>query len=148
PAAAPAANTLDPPEGVNLRVMLDAKRRAIADLEEFRQKHLIELQTRLTEQRAIYSENHPIVTDLQRSIELLKQPSPQLAMLRQEEAALRRQLAESGEDPSAKGNPNLAADIFRDLAAGEDSSVEYARSQLRYAVQQYATMRERIDAAH
>jgi hypothetical protein len=145
--AAPTVNTLDP-EAVNVRVMLDAKRRAIADLEEFRQRHLIELQTRLTEQRAIYSENHPIVTDLQRSIELLKQPSPQLAMLRQEEAALRRQLADSSDDSSAKGSPNLAPDIFRDLATAEDSTVEYARSQLRYAVQQYAAMRERIDAAN
>jgi len=147
--AGPAVSTLDPPEGANnLRVMLDAKRRAIADLEEFRQKHLVELQTRLMEQRAIYSENHPIVTDLQRSLELLKQPSPQLTMLRQEAATLRQQLADSGGDRPAKRNANLDPEIFRDLAFGEDSTVEYARSQLRYAVQQYAAMRDRIDAAH
>ena len=134
-------------EGPSLRVLLDAKRRAIADLEDFRQRHLVELQTRLTEQRAVYSETHPIVLDLQRSIELLRNPSPQVTMLRQEEADLRHKLAGRAQDGDASAPPNVAAEIFRDLATSEDSSVEYARSQLRFNAQQYAAMRERINAA-
>src|SRR5438128_15409 len=149
PAVATPPTTPDP-EVLNLRVMLDAKRRANADLEDFRQRHLAEMQTRLTEQRAVSSESRPLVTDLQRSIELLRQPSPQLALLRQEEADLRRKLSDSSDDSSAsaQGGPNIAADLFRDLATAEDSTVEYARSQLRYTAQQYASMRERINAAH
>jgi hypothetical protein len=145
----PAPKPLDA-ESPNIRVLLEAKRRAITDLEEFRQKHLIELQTRLTEQRAVYSENHPVVLDLQRSIELLRHESPQLAMLKQEAAELRARLATRGEEEtgSTGAPPNLAAEIFRDLSTGEDASVEYARSQLRYAAQQYAAVRDRIEAGH
>ncbi len=144
----PPAKMVDP-EQRNLRVMLNAKRRVITDLEEFRQRHLVELQTRLTEQRAIYSENHPIVVDLQRSIELLRHQSPQVVMLRQEEADLRRQLANysEGAEGVAPGAANIPAELFRDLSGSEDSSVEYAGSQLRYAAAQYASLRERIDAA-
>jgi len=144
----PAAGLVDP-DVVNLRVMLDAKRRAITDLEEFRQRHLVELQTRLTEQRAIYSGNHPIVLDLERSIELLRHESPQVTTLRQEEADLRRRLSSYPDDAqgASPGAATIPPELFRDLPASEDSSVEYARTQLRYAAQQYASLRERIDAA-
>ena len=144
----PRARSIDP-DVLNLRVMLDGKRRAIADLEEARRRHFIELQNRLTEQRSVYAENHPIMLDLQRSIESLRQESPQLAALRQEERELRRQLNErpDGGEGAMPTAPNIPSDIFRSLSTEEDSSLEYARAQLRYAAQQYASMRERIDAA-
>ena len=90
------------------------------------------------------------MVDLERSIELLRHPSPQLVLLRQEEEDLRRRLADHADAGGAMlpGAMNLAPDIFRDLGRGEDSSVEYARSQLLYTARQYAAMRERIDAAH
>jgi uncharacterized protein involved in exopolysaccharide biosynthesis len=138
------------PEVTNLKVMLDAKRRAIVDLEEYRSRHLRELQTRLAEQRTTYSENHPIVVNLQESIESFRQDSPQLAALRAEEASIREQLARHGDvegPPEATGAAlALPADVFAS-AAGEDAQTEYARAQLRFSVQQYATMRERINAA-
>jgi hypothetical protein len=147
PAARPRAR-IDP-EVLNLRVMLDSKRRAIADLEESRRRHFVELQTRLSEQRAVYAENHPMLLDLQRSIDSLRQESPQLAALRQEERELRRQLSErpDGGDGALPGAPTIPAELFRAFSADEDSSVEYARAQLQYAAQQYAAMRGRIDAA-
>jgi len=144
----PAVRALDP-DGPNLRAVLDGKRRAIADLEDSRRKKIAELQTRMTEQRAIYSENHPGLLDLERSIESLRRESPQLATLRQEERDLRRQLADHSEDGEGAiaGAPTIPADLFRSLSTDEDSSVEYARAQLQYAAQQYAGMRGRIDSA-
>ena len=144
----PRARAIDP-EVLNLRVMLDSKRRAIADLEESRRRHFVELQTRLAEQRAVYAENHPMLLDLQRSIDSLRQESPQLAALRQEEQELRRQLSEhpEGGEGALPGAPNIPAELFRAFSPDEDSSVEYARAQLQYAAQQYAAMRGRIDAA-
>jgi len=138
------------PEVEELRRTLQARQRAIADLEDMRRRHLLDLQTRLAEQQAVFSENHPIILDLKESIQSLSRESPQLATLRQEEADLRRQLAARGADlQQIPGVPALPADLFRtDMAfAGEDSSTEYARSQLRFAAQQYASMQERINAA-
>lgn len=135
-------------EVVNLRVMLEAKRRAITDLEEYRRRHLSELQVRLAEQRAVYSEHHPAIVDLEQSIASLRNESPQLATLRQEEADLKSQLARHGEASEAMPSAALSIppDLFRE-PLGEDSSVEYARSQLRFVVGQYAALRERIDAS-
>ena len=137
------------PEALNLRIMLEAKRRAIADLEESRRRHFAELQSKLSESRAVYSESHPAVRELQSSIESLRQESPQLAALKQEELELRRQLSErpdAGEGASP-GAPNIPPELFRAFSPDEDSSVEYARAQLQYAAQQFASMRSRIDAA-
>lgn len=144
-ARAPPPRSLDP-EVVNLRVMLEGKRRALADLEEYRRRHLLELQTRLAEQRAVLSATHPAIMDLEQSIVSLRHESPQLVALRQEEAELRKQLARVADeaDTAASGALAIPSDLFRDR--GEDSTVEYQRSQLRYAVQQYAHLRERIDA--
>ncbi len=147
PAPPPAPARLVDPEALNLRVMLNAKRRAIADLEEFWRRHMVELQTKLAEQRAIYSETHPIVLDLQRSIESFRRDSPQLTTLRQEEAELRGRLSAYSDDPQTdSGGPSIPPELFRDPGT-EDAPVEYARAQLRYAVQQYAAMRERINTA-
>lgn len=144
PLPRPSIKALDP-EVVNLRVMLEGKRRALADLEEYRRRHLNELQTRLSEQRAVYSGNHPAIIDLEQSIESLRRDSPQLLALRQEEADLRQQLSRLDTSETAPSAAlAIPADLFRDR--GEDSTVEYERAQLRFAVQQYAHMRERIDA--
>jgi uncharacterized protein involved in exopolysaccharide biosynthesis len=137
------------PEVLNLRAMLHAKRRAIADLEEFWRRHRLELQTRMAEQRAIYSETHPIVLDLQRGIDLLQHDSPQLTALRREQADLRRRLPDYSEDAAAASPdpPAIQPEFFRDSPGARDASVDYARAQLGYATQQYAALRGRIDAA-
>jgi len=147
PAPPPVAPSALPPEAVNLRVMLDAKRRAIADLESFRERHLIELQTKLMEQKAVYSENHPMMFDLQQKILSLQRESPQVATLRQEEAELRRQLSAYGADTaSPSAGITLPPELFR-ADQTEDSSVQYAAAKLAYAAQEYAGMRDRIRAA-
>jgi hypothetical protein len=153
PKPVPIASPRVDPEVVNLRVTLDAKRRAIADIEEMRRRRVVELQTRLTEQRAVYSESHPVLRDLEQSIVSLKNESPQLGALRQEEADLRQRLASSRGGASvtpSSGLPVIPPDLFRferDSKEGEDPLIDYARTQLRLTVGQYAGLRERINAA-
>jgi uncharacterized protein involved in exopolysaccharide biosynthesis len=147
PAPPPLSPSAVSPEIVNLRVMLEAKRRAISDLESFRERHLVELQTKLMEQRAIYSENHPMILDLQQTIRSLQRESPQVTALRQEETELRQQLSSLGVD-AAVPSPGitLPPELFR-ADQTEDSSVQYAAAKLAYGAQQYAGMRDRIRAA-
>src|SRR6202035_675593 len=73
-----------------------SKRRAIADLEEFRRRRISELQTRMQEQRAIFSENHPAVLDIKQSLEAVRQESPQVAALKSELAPLEAELKKRG----------------------------------------------------
>src|SRR6059058_4100256 len=69
PTPAPAPRPARPTEAsLQLKSIIEAKQRAIDDLEEFRRKRLLELQARLSEQKAIYSETHPIVVDLAQSV--------------------------------------------------------------------------------
>jgi uncharacterized protein involved in exopolysaccharide biosynthesis len=140
------------PKILKLKVMLDAKRRTIADLEEMRRRHALELQTRLTEQRSIYSENHPVVINLRESIEAVQSESPQVISLRREEASLRGELARAGGHADfATRLPTIPPDLFRserELLGLEDPSMDYERAQLRFALQEYANLLDRISAAH
>lgn len=147
-AAAPAAPP-DSPELINLRVMLEAKRRAISDLDDFRRHHFVEQQTRLTELRAIYSESNPAVVNLRESVDALQTDSPQMRQLRREESELRRELAQrtGGSEASLPAAPNIPQELFRMDSFGDDPTFDYARSQLQFAALQYALMRERIGNA-
>jgi hypothetical protein len=153
PRPAPVASPRVDPEVVNLRVTLEARRRAIADIEEMRRRRVVELQTRLTEQRAVYSESHPVLRDLEQSIASLKNESPQLATLRQEEVELRERLASrrgGASNVASTSLPEIPPDLFRfdrDSRENEDPLVDYARTQLRLTVGQYAGLRDRINAA-
>ena len=70
------------PAIVPLQVLLEAKQRAIADLEEFRQRRLTELHTLLAEQQKTYGPSHPAIADTKRSIEAVSGASPQIAALK------------------------------------------------------------------
>ena len=76
----------------HLTVALQSKRRAIADLEDFRRRRVTELQSRLQEQRAVYSASHPAVLDIEQSLETVRQESPQVAGLKREIAPLEAEL--------------------------------------------------------
>jgi len=151
PSVAAVASPSVNPEAVDLRVKLEAKRRAISDIEEMRRRHLAELQTRLAEQRTIYSETHPLMRDLEQNIESLKNESPQLVALRQEEGELKERLSSirggisTGPTTSV---PVIPSELFRiDRDSSEDPMLDYARTQLRLSISQYAALRERINAA-
>jgi uncharacterized protein involved in exopolysaccharide biosynthesis len=150
-------------EVAQLRVMLSAKRRAIADLEDFRNKRLADLQTQLAEQKATYGPAHPIILNTTQSIASLSQESPQISALRREEKELMHDyLRRGGKDQEVTANPNTpivlmpsaprlsetARIIRRSLPEGEeDETTEYAKSRLKIAVSKYEELLSRIDSA-
>src|SRR5262249_51932246 len=93
-AASPAPVRRDPAhearrtEAAEVKTLRDAKRRAISELEDFRSRRLAELQTELTQKRAVFADAHPAILAIQTSISALQEESPQLTTLRREERSL------------------------------------------------------------
>jgi len=154
PIPAPVAAPIDPAVA-QLLVQVQGKRRAIADLEEFRRRRISELQTRLQEQRAIYSENHPVVLDIQQSLDALRHESPQLVALRRELAALeedarRRRLPVDnglGELSRMTSVPREIQLELQDPRESEDPQIEYAKEQVRRDLAKYNDFSDRIEGA-
>jgi uncharacterized protein involved in exopolysaccharide biosynthesis len=163
--AAPARPRQDP-RVAQLKLMLVAKRRAISELEDFRQRRVAELMGQLAEQKATYAAAHPLVLATQQSIDALSRESPQLAALHREEAELVSAYVASGGDaadaerhapPPTVAAPTepLAAIAAEAHAAArsdapreeEEISAHVARSQLNFAVAKYEELLGRIDAA-
>ena len=67
-------------ELVRLKSMLDAKERAIADVEEFRRRRLADPQAQYDARRAVYSEMHPELINLRQDIASLTGDSPQITI--------------------------------------------------------------------
>ncbi len=140
-------------ETAELRLMLEAKRRAITELEEFRRRRLAELQADLAQQKTVYASAHPVVLKLQQSINAMQEDSPQLLALRKEESALSEELAARMASARAEGSlargprPVDAAPARRTDAPGQDVAGEYARTRVRFAMEKYDNLLERIDSA-
>lgn len=156
--------SLEPdPELSQLKVMIEAKQRAINDLEEFRQRRLSELNATLAEKRATYTDNHPVIIDLRQTIDSLSTESPQVKSLRAEVDRLQQDFdtkaaaarAESRPVPLISGKPAgtpppLPGNIIRIEQEGgddRDPAMMYAFTQLRDAMQKYSTLRAQIEAA-
>jgi uncharacterized protein involved in exopolysaccharide biosynthesis len=127
PEPAPAVDTRALADLAQLRSALTVKRRALDDLIAFRQRRVEELQTQLTEQRAVYSENHPIVANTRRSLEAVAADSPQITALRREVADLEARYAEKGGG-------------FADLE-------DFERSRLTAAIARYYGVSDRLEGA-
>jgi uncharacterized protein involved in exopolysaccharide biosynthesis len=144
------------PETSQLLIQLESKRRAIDDLEEFRRRRIIDLQTRLQEQRAIYSGNHPRVLELEQSLHSVRQESPQVSALKRDVAALEEGLKKRGKGPQlsmqevGRVTPvvieatRLDADDPRE---GQDSELDVAKEQVRFQLASYNSLLDRIDGA-
>jgi uncharacterized protein involved in exopolysaccharide biosynthesis len=158
PSRAPAAAASDPAV-VPLQVLLEAKQRAIADLEEFRQRRLTELHTLLAEQQKTYGPSHPAIADTQRSIEAVSGESPQIDALKQEEADLLAQIRRRGGSgtavaaPVADGSarPAVASSMSAAPAGRREPAAEplpgYAQSRLKSATAEYEDLLERLEGA-
>ena len=140
-------------EIAEVKVMLEAKRRAINELDEFRRHRLVDLQTQLTQQRAVYADAHPAIVTLLQSVAALQQPSPQLLAMRREERELQAEYerlsarrAEGsvavGKDRTREASPSRASDRRAD-----DLNSDYARTRLRFAMEKYDVLLERIESA-
>jgi uncharacterized protein involved in exopolysaccharide biosynthesis len=153
-------------ELAQVKSMLAAKRRALADLEEFRRRRMTDLELQLTEQQRTYAEAHPLIVSTRNSIAALEADSPQMAALRREERELREEYTRrAGRDPdaapvsipaalaTAAHRPTPAADSteteLRRAPAmlNAEETEEYAQSRLRIATNKYEDLLNRIDAA-
>jgi uncharacterized protein involved in exopolysaccharide biosynthesis len=139
-------------ELAEVKVMLDAKRRAISELDEFRRRRLLDLQTQLAQQRAIYADAHPAIVTLQQSISALQEPSPQLLALRKEERDLQseyeRLSARRAEVSSTVARSRSTdATLPRSGDKRVDLDADYARTRLRFAMEKYDVLLERIESA-
>jgi uncharacterized protein involved in exopolysaccharide biosynthesis len=147
----PAAET-NKAELAEVKLMLDAKRRAITELDEFRRRRLTDLQAQLAQQRAIYADAHPAIVTLQQSITSLQEPSPQLLGLRKEEHELQteyeRLSARRTEVSSTVARARSTdATLPRPGDKRVDLDADYARTRLRFDMEKYDVLLERIESA-
>ena len=154
PVALGGTSTSLDPKVSELQVQVQSRRRAIADLQEFRRRRVTELEARLEELRTMYSPSHPSVLDVQQSLETMRGESPQLLALKTELAPLEAELKERGLAADAplrtarvrESSAALTADL-EDPREAEDPDIEYAKSELRHAALRYNSFLDRIEAA-
>jgi uncharacterized protein involved in exopolysaccharide biosynthesis len=144
---------------VEMREQVETKRRAIADLEDFHKRQLKQLQTRLAEAKAVYSDAHPLVLDLKQQIDTLQgqQESLQLSTLREELRTLEKEALRKGAITStetgdtvrnARRLPVAPQQLARATSAEiEEAPIEQAKGDLRYALSKYNSILDRIDSA-
>jgi uncharacterized protein involved in exopolysaccharide biosynthesis len=134
---------------------VESRQRAIAALQESRQRRIADLETKLEEQRARYSDTHPTVVDLREELEALQEESPQIAMLKEELAPLEAELKKRGllpDVPLKIKRARLAAlDTMaftaQDPQEDRDPEIDYAKTELRHAFTRYNALLDRIEAA-
>jgi len=133
--------------------MLEAKRRAINELDEFRRRRLAELQTELAQKRAVYADAHPAVAQILQSIGALTEDSPQLAALRKDERELQgeyERLSARKPESGGGGAPRSTEVTPRKKISDPlepDVQGEYSRTRLRFAMEKYDTLLDRINSA-
>jgi hypothetical protein len=138
-------------EAARLQSLLTTKRQAIADLEDFRDRRIAQLQTQLAEEKATYGSAHPALASTQEAIDALSVDSPQLAALRREEGTLIAQLAKKGIAPDAVAPSKPLSPVIIPMVQANDSlnaEESYARSRLRIAVNAYEDLLDRLEGAH
>lgn len=158
------------PEVQQLKLEIQANQRAIDEVEDLHRRRLSDLQARLVEARATYTENHPTIVDLKQQIAALSVDPAQLTSLRKEAASLKAEYDQTtvsstagagatapavvwGPAPatappaSAATPPQLPSDVLRialDLREDRDPAMVYARGELRDAMDKYAALRAQI----
>jgi uncharacterized protein involved in exopolysaccharide biosynthesis len=150
---APARPRTEDPEMTRLEALLNGKRRALVELEDFRQRRIAELQAQLTQARSVFSDQHPSVMATRQSIESLSVPSPQIETLRREvmdleaEYRARARISSLGDLAAPFANIVLDPVISPGGRVEEDPRTEYERGQLRQLFGSYTSLLERIDQA-
>jgi hypothetical protein len=134
------------PELQMLAAALEAKERAVRDMEDLRRRRLVDLQAQLDEKRGVYSESHPTITALRREVESMGRESPQVTAL-QEDARIAREaytarLAVENRGRVGHGRQGTARTV---RATGAGSGTEDQR--VRDARLQYEQMAARVNAA-
>ncbi|HEX4340373.1 MAG TPA: hypothetical protein VH062_30905 [Polyangiaceae bacterium] len=144
------------------KVMIETKQRAISDLEDFRQRRVNELQANLAEQKAKYTEEHPIIVGIEQNIAAFSKESPQVAALRDDVKTLQdayNRMAKEAEDSdsspgegraatagAAPASPAAANDPVLILPQRENRDPT-TEAQISYSLANYSKIRGDIDAA-
>jgi hypothetical protein len=163
------ASTGEPPavdEAVTRRLgelptQIEAKQRVLASLTDIRERRLADLHAQLAEQRALYTDAHPVVTDIQQKIQASSQESPQVKQLRGEISGMKEEYerlkaslpAETkakvapiflgGGAKKSEALPSQIIQIGNDADDG-DPQVQYARAKLKFAIDEYQSLLGRI----
>lgn len=162
PAEAPEVVAARQRRVAELQPLIETKERALSELEGARTRRLAELQAKLQDLRAVYTEQHPAVTDARQAIITATKEAPEAARLRDEIRQLRAeydQLRQATGAPAIPGGGRggravgvTAAggglgDVIRieqESAEERDPEIEYARSQLRFAITTYQALEDQI----
>ncbi len=132
-----------------MRFMIQTKRRAISDVEEFRARRLTELRNQLSEARVMYSPQHPQITDIEQRIVALTEDSPQLVALRSELTELINEYMRNGGNPaeleSGLSMTGLAAGPMGGPSIGDNPEVSVATDRIRMLVARYGEKMRRLD---
>ncbi len=161
--AAPRPRAQPDPDLARLKAAIEAKQRAMNDLEEFRRRRLSELNASLAEKSSTYTENHPVIIDLRQTIASLATESPEARLLRADVEQLQKEFDEKMRAATADSRvvitpggaavgtpPALPSSIIRieqEPADDRDPELMYARTQLRDAMDKYSTLRAQIESA-
>ena len=147
-------------ELAQLKFLLNSKKRALGDLEDFRSRRVTELTAQLAEQKVQYADQHPIVMDMRQRIQALKLDSPQMTQVKADiDSLIAEYRRKGGRDPDALVEPSRARTVRRMVAPqvtqtamsnaelSEDPMVEFSRNNLRVAAAKYEELLMRIDGA-
>ena len=120
-------------ELTQLRITLESRKAALAELGRLRQARAEELRAELSRERTAYGEQHPILARTRENLERAQAPSAESEALRAEIAGLEQEFARASE---------RAARLVDD----EDPALELERSELRVLLARSATLRDRLEA--
>ena len=155
PGSAPRSASAIPPsaEVVRIKSLLDAKERAIRDMEDFRQRRLLELQAQLSEKRNVYAEAHPVVIGLRKEVEAFSLESPQIAALQDQARQLRAEYAallaaDGGHSRSSpRALPPRSLRDGRGNGTTQDDRVKDVRAQYLNMLERVSAFQLELDAA-
>ena len=125
-----------------LEAAIDAKARAIRDIEDFRRRRLLELQAQIEERRGQYADAHPTMVGLRSEVAGLQQESRQVEVLREEEKKLRDEYAAR----YSAVTPSSSRAAFLGVRAASSAAVEQSE-RVRDARFQYQQMVAKVGAA-
>lgn len=162
----PQVNERDVERLTQLQTLIASKREELNTVTAASRSQLGDLQAKLAQARAIYKEAHPVIADLKQRIQVASADPPMAARIRSELNALEDEQASL--QYKASSNPFLAskvaatggrggvtrlgASVLEGLKKVEeyelaDPDIEYARSQIGFAMRKYQDTQLSIDAA-
>lgn len=152
PARAPTVRLHSPSaELVRLQSLVEAKQRAIRDVEELRLQRLAELQAQLDQARNTLSDAHPTVIGLRKDLEAASRESPQIEALREDERKVRQEYASRLAREGFSGPPpTFAAQLPPSAPAPtpeDDPRVRQARIEYEQMMARVSSAQVELDAA-